>query len=359
MGSTGDGSRPGRRAACGLLLAAGAAARAGAQSAPRPLEVEARIPLGDVAGRIDHLAADVARRRVFVAELGNDTVGVVDLATGRVTQRLRGLHEPQGIAWLPEAELLLVANGGDGTVHRYAGADLRPLGAIPLGRDADNLRLDPAGGGLVWVGHGGGPVFGLLPGAAALTALASASGQPSGASIPLPAHPEGFQLEANGPRAFVNLPRAGGSVAVLDRIARRQIGSWSVPGLGSNYPMALDEAGGRLFVGYRDPAALAVLDLDGGGLLGRLPLGGDTDDLFHDARRRRLYAICGEGTVDVFEDPSASGAAARLPRLLARAPTVAGARTGLFVPALDRLCVAVRAAQGAAAALWVFRPEPT
>src|SRR5262245_8495752 len=33
-----------------------------------------KIPLGDVSGRIDHLAIDLARRRLFVAELGNDTV---------------------------------------------------------------------------------------------------------------------------------------------------------------------------------------------------------------------------------------------------------------------------------------------
>ena len=355
---------PGRRSAFGLLLTLVAPAGTVAQRAragPRPLEVEARIPLGEVSGRIDHLAVDLAHRRIFVAELGNDTVGVIDLASTAATGRIRGLHEPQGVAWLPEADILLVANGGDGTVHRYAGADLRPLGPTPLGRDADNLRTDPAGGGLVWVGHGSGALLGLLPGGGALTALDAAAGQPVGAPIPLPVHPEGFQLKAGGPRAFVNLPRAGGSVAVLDRIARRQIDTWSVPGLGSNYPMALDEEGGRLFLGFRDPAALAVLDLAQGIPLGRLPLAGDVDDLFFDARRRRLYAICGEGAVDVFEDlPSggAGSAAGRVPRLLAHVPTVGGARTGLFVPALDRLFVAARAAAGKGALLGVLRPEP-
>jgi len=354
MPCTGKGPRPGRRGAFGLLLALAAPVGAAAQPTqprPRPLEVEARIPLGEVAGRIDHLAVDIERRRVFVAELGNDTVGVVDLAAGRVTKRIRGLREPQGVAWLPEAGLLLVANAGDGTLHRYSGADLRPLGPTSLGQDADNLRVDPAGGGLVWVGHGGG----------ALTALDAASGQPSGAPIVLPVHPECFQLEAGGPRAFVNVPRAGGAVAVIDRVARRQTDTWSVPGLGSNYPMALDEAGSRLLVGFRNPAALAVLDLASGALLARLPLGGDVDDLFFDARRRRVYAICGTGTVDVFEDPPAGGSGlstARVPRLLARLPTVAGARTGLFVPAFDRVFVAARAAAGEGATLWVLRPEP-
>src|ERR1051325_11451940 len=48
------------------------------------LTLERKIPLGEVAGRIDHLAIDPAHRRLFVAELGNDTVGVVDVVHGPV-----------------------------------------------------------------------------------------------------------------------------------------------------------------------------------------------------------------------------------------------------------------------------------
>ncbi len=46
---------------------------------PAPLQLESKIPLGDVSGRIDHLSIDLSRRRLFVAELGNDTVSVIDL----------------------------------------------------------------------------------------------------------------------------------------------------------------------------------------------------------------------------------------------------------------------------------------
>jgi hypothetical protein len=45
-------------------------------------------------------------------------------------------------------------------------------------------------------------------------------------------------------------------------------------------------------------------------------------------------------------------------RQLARVPTASGARTSLFVPELDRLFVAVRAASNEPAAIWVFRPAP-
>src|SRR5438270_9310145 len=39
-----------------------------------PLVLEATIPLPDTGGRIDHLAVDLRRGRLFVAELGNGTV---------------------------------------------------------------------------------------------------------------------------------------------------------------------------------------------------------------------------------------------------------------------------------------------
>ena len=55
-----------------------------AQTAGAPLVLEVKIPLGEVSGRIDHLAIDVQRQRLFVAGLGNDTLGVVDLAAGKV-----------------------------------------------------------------------------------------------------------------------------------------------------------------------------------------------------------------------------------------------------------------------------------
>ena len=327
--------------------------QAAAQDAA-PFRVEARIPLGTVRGRIDHLAVDVARKRVFLAELGNNTLGVVDLSAGAVMHRIEGLREPQGVAYLAGADILLVANGGDGTVHRYRGADFARLGsAMAIGSNADNLRLDPAGGSLVWVGHGG-VLFGLV-GGGGLSALDGATGQPAGSAIPLRAHPESFQLESGGPRAFVNLPRDGGSIAVLDRVERRQIGAWSVPGLGSNYPMALDEPGRRLFVAFRDPPTLVVLDLGNGEVLGRLPIGGDTDDLFLDPRRRRVYAVCGEGLIDVFEESMAGNG--RVPRHLKRFASVPGARTGLFAPELDRLFVAAPVASGQGAALWVLQPE--
>src|SRR5262245_58279269 len=122
-----------------LLLASHAAA----QSA-EPLRLEAKIALGPVAGRIDHMALDLARKRLFVAELGNNSLGVVDIAAGKVVHRITGLKEPQGVAYLAARDLIYVANGGDGTLRVYKGDDFSAAGRIALGDDADNVRLDPS-----------------------------------------------------------------------------------------------------------------------------------------------------------------------------------------------------------------------
>jgi hypothetical protein len=51
-----------------------------------------------VSGRIDHLGIDVKRQRLLVAELGNDSLGVVDLAAGKALRRIADLSEPEGVS---------------------------------------------------------------------------------------------------------------------------------------------------------------------------------------------------------------------------------------------------------------------
>ena len=64
-----------------ILLAASLfwPAATAAETASPPLILEAKIPLGQVSGRIDHLGVDLKRHRLLVAELGNNSLGVVDL----------------------------------------------------------------------------------------------------------------------------------------------------------------------------------------------------------------------------------------------------------------------------------------
>lgn len=317
-----------------LVLLTLAASRGAAQTG---LALEAKIPLGEVGGRIDHLAVDVARQRLFVAELGNDSVGVVDLAQHRVVQRLDALREPQGLAYLPALDTLVVANAGDGSVRFFAGVPLVPVGRLELRDDADNVRL-LADGTSVLVGYGSG----------ALASIDVAARSRRG-DVALRAHPEGFQVDPAGQRAFVNVPDAR-EIAVVDLAQGRQTARWTVADARSNFPMAWLPTRDEVVSVFRSPARLVRLRAADGATVASQPTCRDADDVFHDAARGRLYVICGEGVVEVLQ------ATGDTFDQVARLDTVSGARTGLFVPELDRLYVAIRARWSEPAAVWVFKP---
>src|SRR5438067_11811266 len=309
-----------------------------AQTAGAPLVLEAKIPLGDVSGRIDHLSIDLKRQRLFVAELGNNSLGVVDLAAGKVLRRIANLSEPQGVAYVPFADSVYVANAGDGSVHVLRGDDLAPIGRIELGDDADNVRVD-APRNRVLVGYGKGAL-----------AIIDPATRTKAADIRLKGHPEGFQIDEAGTQIFVNVPDARG-IEVVD-LAAGSTRPLPTQGAGSNFPMAIDAEEHRVLVVFRSPPTLIALSSQDGHLAATVETCGDADDVFVDPKRRRVYVSCGEGVIDVLE-PGESGY-----QEIARVPTVSGARTALFVPELDRLFVAVRAASNEPAAIWVFRPTP-
>ena len=297
-------------------------ALAALSAAPAPLTEVRAVPLPSVEGRIDHLAFDAAGGRLLVAGLGNNTVEIVDVAGGAQARSLPGFREPQGIAVAADQKLAAIANGEGTGVDILDLASLSPARSVRLGDDSDNVRYDAAARRF-YVGYGGG----------ALAAIDPASGAIAG-RVALPAHPESFQLETDGPRVYVNLPDAR-QIAVVDRSAMKVVASWPVRTAAANFPMALDEAGHRLFIGCRRPAKLLVYDTRSGKPATSADIAGDTDDLFYDAARHRVYVIGGEGFIDVLDVAGAT------PTRVQRIATAAGARTGLYVAAQNRLFLAV------------------
>ena len=300
------------------------------------LELVATIQMPGVKGRIDHFAADLKRHRLFVAALGNNTVEVLEVAGNRHEKSVAGFGEPQGLVHLPKSNRLFVANGSANRVDILDAGSLSVVKRLEQLDDADNLRYDAAAGKVV-VGYGKG----------ALRFMDADSGESSG-EVRLAGHPESFQLETSGKRAFVNVPTAQ-HVAVVDRAKREVTATWSVAGAKANFPMALDEQGRRLFVGARSPAVMLVYDIDSGKVVAKLPIGGDTDDIFFDAARKRVYVICGEGRVDVFRQESADRYAHQ-----GSVKTAPRTRTGLWVPEDRKLYVAAPAAGTSPARVLVY-----
>src|SRR5919197_381433 len=150
--------------------------------ASQPLHLEKSIEMPDVQGRVDHLSIDVKGQRLFVSALGNNTLEVIDLKSGKRVKTISSLKEPQGVLYVAESDRLYVANGDDGSVRIFDGSSYAPLKKLDYGDDADNLRYD-GGRKRIYVGYGSG----------ALGEINSEGNKVT--DIKLDAHPESFQLE--------------------------------------------------------------------------------------------------------------------------------------------------------------------
>src|SRR5262249_52332073 len=153
------------------------------------------------------------------------------------------------------------------------------IGKTDFQDDADNVRYDPVAK-RIYVGFGNGGIGTI-----------TADGKQVD-SIKLSAHPEAFVLEKQGKRIFVNVPDSH-HIAVIDRDKRETVVTWKTDSAYGNFPMALDEANHRLFVGCRSPATLVVLNTDSGDVITKFDISGDSDDVFYDRNHHRVYAICG------------------------------------------------------------------
>lgn len=286
-----------------------------------PLKLDRTIPLPGVEGRIDHLSADVQGGRVFISALGNGTVEIVDVNHGQRLGEIKGLKEPQGVLFVPRHHMVYVASDGDGTVRAYNAQTFAPAGSISLGDDADNLRYDRQADKVV-VGYGSGAIAFLSP---------DLSGK---SEVRLPVHPESFQFTPDGAHLLVNLPDDQ-SIVLIDIPALKVASKWTHFGAQANFPMSVDPEAGRFFVACRRPAELLQLNEHTGVVAQRMDTVGDSDDLFYDPARKKIYVIGGEGFVDVVDAPENSKL-----KSIGHIPTATGARTGLFVPAWNKLLVA-------------------
>jgi DNA-binding beta-propeller fold protein YncE len=312
----------GRRELCFALIAAlVGVASANAQESPLP-HLSGRVDLPKVEGRIDHFSADIKGERVFMSALGNHTVEVIDAKADKRVKTLTGLAEPQGVLYDTASRHLFVACAEDGSVKVYDGASYQLLNSTKLSGDSDNIRYDARGHRII-IGYGDGAL-----------AFLDSTGKETG-EIPMDGHPESFQLEKQGSRLFLNVPSKQ-EVEVADLSEDAVVARWRFKSESRNYPMALDEAHHRLLVGFRSPARLLVINTDTGQTVASVDIVGDTDDLFYDAARRRIYVIGGEGFVDIIgqKDPDHY-------EQVGRTRTAPGARTGFFVPDWNKLFVAV------------------
>ncbi len=174
------------------------------------------------------LALSADDRLLYVAENLADTLAVIELATGRVIQRLPAGRYPYAVVSGPDGTVYASSWGGfEVRVWRPAGGRLEAAGTIPVGRHPSALLLNQVGSRL-------------------------------------------YVASASTDRVSVVDTRAGKVIAdLLDPVP-------GAPGEGSTpNGLALSSDEQRLYVAEADNNAVAVFDLSstGGRLRGRIPVG--------------------------------------------------------------------------------------
>ncbi len=299
-----------------------------APAADPTLELVQTIASKGKAGDLDHLALDAKGQRLFLSNKANDTLDVLDLKAGQLLRQIAGQNAVQGVAYAPELNRVYAALGTGGLCNVFNGDSYKIVKTLNFKDDADNVRYDAARG-RVYVAH-------------AEKSLAVVDAKTNGvkADVPLPADGEAFVLEAGRPRLYIDCPDAS-EVAVIDTDKNEVTAHYPVK-MGAEFPaIALDEAAHRLYVGCRKGPMVVVMDTETGKELSNAAIPGEIDDLHFDAKRKQLYASCGEGFLVVLRPTDADHVA-----VVAKVATAAGAKTCQFDADSGRLYVAVPRQEG-------------
>lgn len=300
------------------------------------LTLEKVIELPGVRGRIDHMAVNLKDKVLYVAALGNNTVEAIDLQKGTLLRSIKGVDEPQGLAYIPEQNEIAVASGDNGDCVFYNATTFQKAATVHLAGDADNIRYDASERNL-YVGYGKGGMALIDPVAHKQTG-----------NVKLPAHPESFQLDKKNNRLYVNLPDVH-SISVIDLKSFKVIDTWKINSLRANFPMTLDTANNQVIIGFRHPAVLVFYDCKTGKEITRNKLVDDVDDVFYYEAGKEVLASGGGGYINIFQKSSGT-----IYKLVSKITSRDGARTSLLVPSLQTFILAERASSSKVAAIAVF-----
>jgi DNA-binding beta-propeller fold protein YncE len=294
------------------------------------------VPVGPYT---DHLAVDLKGKRLFVTPQARKSVYVFDLETGKLIHDIPGFGNPHSILYRADVDQIFVTDGGAAQMKIFSGTDYKLLKSLQLLPDADSIGYDAATQRLYVTNGGQGAKldYSLLSDIDTTRAERVADVKINTKSL------EAMELESGGPNIYINLTDKN-EIAVVDRQKHSLVASWPVTKGKHNIAIALDEKHHRLFAGCRNTetrGVLVVIDTQTGKELQTLPLGGWVDYIAFDPRTQRIYATCGAqpdgtGAVYVYReiDPDRY-------EQLGIVPTAARGKTGLLVPELQRLFVAI------------------
>ena len=321
-----------------------------ARAATDALRLAGRTEMPGYTGDFDHFAYDLPSRRLWLAAEDHGSLDVFDLKTGALRKSLRGVVDtPHGVFYLPEKKRLIVTDsGGEAMATRIIDGSAEQT--LRLAAPAADAMAYDASTGRLYIVNGGRDAKmhkTYLSAVDPLTLKRLGDLEFDTDKV------EAVAVEEKRSRLYVNVTGRN-EMAVVDKRDLKVITTWPIKEAEQNAPLAFDEEHHRLFVITRKPGKLIVLDANGGATVASFKAPERCDQVIWDAGNRRVYALGGEGYIGVFQQDDADHY-----RELARVPTAPGAKTGILVPEMKRLFVAVSPGEGrTGAAILRFEVAP-
>ena len=314
-----------------LFLALTLVAAQHAWSQSSPLKLIQSVSLPGYSGDFDHFAVDHERNRLLVAAEDHATLEVFDLSTLKHLRTIGGFGAPHSTLIRPGAPTILVTDSGPGMSKLLDANTYAVKGTVPLIPGADSIAYD-AKANIVYIVTGGKDVDMKT---AQLAAVNPATGKKLGGVDFNDNHVEALTLDKNGNRLFINLTQTN-KLAVVDRKKMKIVTVWPVPPAEQNAMVAFDAAQHRLYVVCRKPGMVVVMNSDTGKVITTQPAPLFADQELYDQPAHRLYVPGGQGYVGIYDtsDPNHL-------KEIAKVPSARGAKTGILVPNIHRLFLAV------------------
>jgi YVTN family beta-propeller protein len=242
------------------------------------------IPVPFRIGRpfIDYMT--ISGTRLYAGYASGGLVGVVDTATNQTVTAIDGLTRVHGIAIVADRNLGFASSSGDNVVGVFDLNSNKLLQKIPAGDGPDAIIYDEQAH-LVYVGNHNGKTGMLIDPAT----------QKVVATIPLGGEPETGLI-------YQNLEDTS-ELVVIDPLKQSVIKRYKLdPGEGPT-GLALDAAHHRLFCSTGN-RKLIVMDTETGAIVSVLPIGAGVDGAGYDPVLRRVYTANSIGTMTVIQQDS-------------------------------------------------------
>jgi DNA-binding beta-propeller fold protein YncE len=281
------------RLTCALGIAAALLATplTGAAEAPGlPLALVADIQLPGKATRFDYQWVDDAKRRLYIAHLGDSSVLVFDLASGRVEREIPGLPSVHGVVAAADVHLVFATATAERKLALIDDQTFAVKGRVPAGDYPNGLAYDPTSNRVFVSNNSGHGIAVVDVKTASLVAHIDLGG---GAG--------NTQYDA-GSGHVLSAIHGRGALADIDPSNAKVVSLIPLHGVSTCHGLLIASALRLAFAACRgERPSLVVVDLSNRKQTTRLPLPPDTDVLAFDAGLGRLYTAAETGMVAVFE----------------------------------------------------------